>query len=59
MKAYVITTGVIFGLITISHILRIFFEHRFLATDPVYILLTVLSASLCIWAGLVLRKLSR
>jgi hypothetical protein len=59
MRAYVITTGVIFGLITIADIVRIFSEHRFLATDPIYVLLTLLSASLCIWAGMVLRKLSR
>lgn len=49
MKAYVITTGAIFGLITLAHIWRIFAEHEHLATDPWYILLTVLTAALFLW----------
>jgi hypothetical protein len=59
MKAYVITTGVIFALITLSHILRIVSEGLHLAAEPVFILLTVLSAALSIWAFLVLRRLKR
>jgi predicted Co/Zn/Cd cation transporter (cation efflux family) len=59
MKAYVITTGVIFGLITVAHLLRFVAEGSRLVTEPVFILLTVLSAALCVWAWLVLRRLSR
>jgi len=59
MKAYVVTSGGIFGLLTIAHLLRIAFENRHLATDPVYILMTLASAALCIWAGLVLWRLNR
>lgn len=59
MKAYVITTGVIFGLITIAHILRFVMEGSHLATEPLFILLTLLSAALCVWSWLVLRRLSR
>jgi len=58
MKTYVITTGVIFALITIAHLMRIVAEPR-TATEPVFILLTLLSAALCIWAWQVLRRLSR
>jgi uncharacterized membrane protein len=58
MKAYVITTGVIFGLITVAHILRIVSEPH-VATETVFILLTVLSAALSIWAWLVLWSLNR
>lgn len=58
MKAYIITTGAIFGLITIAHILRIIFEHSHFLTDPVYMLLTLVSASLCFWAWRVLRRLN-
>jgi hypothetical protein len=58
MKAYVITTGVIFALITLSHILRIVAEPH-VATEPFFILLTVLSAALSIWALLVFRRLMR
>ena len=58
MKAYVITTGVIFAVITIAHILRIVAEPR-TATEPFFILLKVLSAALCAWGFLVLRRLNR
>jgi len=59
MKAYIITTGVIFGLITIAHLLRFVTEGSRLATEPLFILLTLLSAALCIWAWQVLRRLGR
>jgi hypothetical protein len=58
MKAYVITTGVIFALITAAHILRVFAEGPRLAKDPVFILLTLLAASLAIWAWRLLSKRS-
>jgi hypothetical protein len=57
MKAYVITTGVIFALITLSHIVRMALEPRVL-TEPLYLLLTILSTALAIWAVIVLRRLS-
>ena len=59
MKAYLITTGLIFGLITGAHILRAIAEGPQLAKDPFFILLTVLAASLCVWAWRLLRVLSR
>ncbi len=59
MKAYVITTGAMFGLLTIAHILRVVLENRQLARDPGYILITLASAGLCIWAWRVLRRLHR
>lgn len=55
MKAYLITTGVIFGLITVAHILRMATEGAHLK-EPVYILLTLLSAALSIWAVQLLRR---
>ena len=58
MRAYVITTGVIFALITITHIMRMVVERRVL-TEPDYILLTLLSAALTVWSFVVLRRLSR
>jgi len=57
MKPYVITSGGIFALITIAHILRMVSEGRHVASEPVFILLTLLSAALSVWAWLVLRKL--
>jgi hypothetical protein len=56
MKIYVLTTGILFGSITVAHILRMFWEEPRLATDPWYLLLTVLTAGLCVWAGLLVRR---
>jgi hypothetical protein len=57
MKAYVLTTGVIFGLLTIAHIARVVMERQ-LATDPIFIVFTLLSAALCFWAWRVFRRLT-
>jgi hypothetical protein len=59
MKAYLITTGVVFGLITVAHILRMVSEGAHLMREPVYILLTLLSAALSIWAMQLLRRSNR
>ena len=50
MKAYVMTTGALFGLLTLVHLWRIIVEGRQLATDPFYVLITLAAASLCLWA---------
>jgi len=54
MKAYLITTGVIFGLITAAHLVRVVVEPH-LATDPIYNLLTIVAAALSVWAAGLLR----
>jgi hypothetical protein len=59
MKAYLVTTGIVFGLITVAHIWRVIAENSRLARDPVFLLLTVASAALCLWACRLLRLLSR
>lgn len=55
MKAYLITTGAVFGLLTLVHLWRIIVEGLHLATEPVYVLITLAAASLCLWALLLLR----
>ena len=55
MKAYVTTTGVVFGLLAVAHIWRVIEEGPHLARDPWFILITSLSTALCVWSGLVLR----
>jgi hypothetical protein len=50
MRAYVVTTGILFGLLTLAHLLRMLYESRALATDPGYLLITAASAVLCVWA---------
>lgn len=59
MKAYVTTTGVVFGLLTVAHIWRAIEEGPHLATDPWYVLITVAAAALCLWAWRVLWRSSR
>ena len=59
MKAYVTTTGVVFGLITAVHIWRAMEEGPHLATDPWFVLITIAAAGLSLWAWRVLRRLPR
>jgi hypothetical protein len=49
MKIYVMTTGAVFGLLTVAHIWR-GVEERHLATEPWFILITLACAALCLWA---------
>lgn len=56
MKAYLITTGIIFALITIAHIWRIVAESRALLHDPGFLALTLAAALLSLWAAMLLRR---
>jgi len=55
MRAYLITTGTVFTLVTAAHIWRVIAESAALARDPWFILLTVLTAALAVWAWRLLR----
>ena len=55
MKAYVITSGVIFCLVTIAHIVRMFVEPHVIK-EPFYNFLTVLAAGLSVWAWRLARS---
>ena len=57
MKAYVITTGAVFGLLALAHVLRIAGEDARLAADPFYMAITVAAAGLCAWSVFVLRRM--
>jgi hypothetical protein len=60
MKAYLITTGTLFGLIALAHIARTIAESRRLTSDPWFLLegpgLGVLAGALAVWAWRLLRK---
>ena len=58
MKAYIVTTGTLFGLIVVAHLLRIVAEPH-LAADPWYILLTAAAAGMSVWAWRAARSLPR
>lgn len=59
MRTYVMTTGVLFGLVTMAHVWRVFVEGPGLATDPWYILLTIAAAALSLWAWRLIRLSTR
>jgi hypothetical protein len=59
MKAYVITTGSVFGLLVLAHVWRVIEEGPHLARDPSYVMITAASAALCLWAWRLLRRIPR
>ena len=59
MKAYLMTTGAVFGLITVAHVWRMVAEWPRMASDPGYILLTLAAAALGLWAWRLLRLSAR
>ena len=50
MRAYLGLTAALFGLLTIAHVWRIIVESS-LATDPWFLLTTILSTLLCGWGS--------
>ncbi|MDX6444524.1 MAG: hypothetical protein QOH71_1598 [Blastocatellia bacterium] len=59
MKAYVMTTGVVFALLTLAHLLRIMVEWPHVVREPLFLLITVAAGALCFWAWRVFRLLKR
>ena len=63
MKSYLITTGSIFGLIAVMHLLKAIADWRLLTTNPVEFLsmaaLGVVAAGFSAWAWRLLRRQSR
>ena len=55
MRTYVLVTGIIFGLLVVMHVWRIVAESHHLASDPGFIVLTLVAAGLCGWAIRLLR----
>jgi len=58
MKAYLITTGTVFALITLAHFWRMGVEGPRLTQEPIFALLTVLAAALSAWAWWLLARTS-
>jgi hypothetical protein len=56
MKSYLWVTGSVFGLLTVVHIWRMFAESMAPAREPWFLLITGISAALCVWAFGLLRS---
>jgi hypothetical protein len=59
MKSYIVTTGGAFGLLALAHMARMFDEGAHLIGEPVFLLTTVGSVAVCVWAIVLLKKLWR
>jgi hypothetical protein len=57
MRAYVTTTGALFALLVLMHIWRAIAEGASMLRDPFYIVVTVVSAALAVWAWRVRSRL--
>jgi hypothetical protein len=55
MRIYVMTTGALFGLVALVHLWRMIAERNSLATDPWFLLITLVAAGLSVWAWRLLR----
>ena len=56
MKAFLWTTGIVFALITVAHIWRVFAESTALARDPWFIVISLVAAGLSVWSFRLLRS---
>ncbi len=59
MKAYLVTTGSLFGVLTVLHVWRIIEEGPQLARNPWWILITIAAAALAVWAWRLVRLAAR
>ena len=56
MRAYALTTGVIFALLAVAHLYRVIVESHSLGTDPWFLIITAIAALLSVWAFTVARR---
>jgi hypothetical protein len=59
MKAYLLTTVMIFALLTVLHVVHIVEDWQRRLTDPFYMALTVLAAAMGVWGVRLLRAAPR
>jgi len=58
MKAYLIATGILFGLLAAIHVWR-YIEEGPTVANPFFLGITVLAAGFCVWAIRLLRTTPR
>lgn len=50
MRAYLLTTGIVFALLALIHVWRFFEERSTLAKDPHFLIITIIAAAFSFWA---------
>jgi hypothetical protein len=50
VRRYVIATGIAFALIFLAHVARVFAEGTAILREPMFILTSILSLGLAVWA---------
>ena len=59
MKPYLMTTGILFGLLAAAHVFRTIFEWQRLGSDPGFLVegpgIGFVAAALCVWAWRLFR----
>jgi hypothetical protein len=56
MRCYVIATGIVFFLMFLAHLVRLFAEGPGILHKPLIVLTTVLSLGLAIWAAVLTKR---
>jgi hypothetical protein len=59
MRAYALTTGLVFALIVAAHLARFFAEGPHLLRQPIFAVTSILSMGLTAWAWRIWRRLAR
>jgi hypothetical protein len=56
LRCYGIATGIVFALIFVAHIARLFAEGTWLLHEPMFILTSILSLGLAGWAAVLVTR---
>jgi hypothetical protein len=56
LRCHIIATGIAFALIFVAHIARLFAEGTWLLREPMFILTSILSLGLAIWAAVLMIR---
>lgn len=59
MRTYLLVTATVFALLTLMHVWRVIEESTALMRDPWFVLITVISAALSVWAFRLWRQSPR
>lgn len=59
MRAYVVTTGIVFALLVCAHLARVALEGEHVLGDLFFLISTLIALALCGWAWRVSRQLPR